>query len=64
MTSALAKKPAVGGMPVSDSRKSVMTAPASGARRPSPANDEIWLVTPGRPWRAVTTAKAPMFMKA
>ena len=38
MTYAFAKKPAVGGIPVSDSRNSAIRMPSSGSLRPSPAN--------------------------
>ena len=64
MMTALPKKPAVGGMPTSDSRNRVIVMPSSGARRPSPAKVAIWLVTPGRRWSAATHAKAPRFMNA
>ena len=47
MMLALAKKPAVGGMPVSDSRKSVIRTPSNGSRRPRPANVARLEVTPG-----------------
>ena len=47
ITYALAKKPAVGGMPVSDSRNSVMQDRRGSARlRPSPANVSSCEVTP------------------
>ena len=64
MMFALAKNPAVGGIPVSDSRKSIIRIPSSGSRRPSPANVASPEVTPARFWRAATTANAPRFMKA
>ena len=64
MTSVLAKKPAVGGMPVSDSRNSVISTPSSGSRRPSPANVPRLDVTPVRFWSAAMTANAPRFMNA
>ena len=64
MITALPKKPASGGMPMSDSRNSVIATPSIGARRPRPANVAIWLVTPGRRWSAATQAKAPRFMNA
>ena len=64
MTFALAKKPAVGGIPVSDSRKSVIRTPSSGSRRPSPANVARLDVTPVRFWSAAMTANAPRFMNA
>ena len=49
-------------MPTRDSRKSVISSPSNGARRPSPAKVAIWLVTPGRRWSAATQANAPRFM--
>ena len=62
MMFALAKKPAVGGIPVSDSRNSVIRMPSSGSRRPSPANVSRLDVTPARFWSAAITANAPRFM--
>ena len=64
MTYALAKNPAVGGMPVSDSRNRVIRMPSSGSLRPSPANVSSDEVTPVRFWRAAMTANAPRFMNA
>ena len=64
MTYALAKNPAVGGMPVSDSRNRVMRTPRSGSRRPSPENVSSDDVTPVRFWSAAMTANAPRFMNA
>src|SRR5262249_909 len=58
----LAKKPGVGGMPVSESRNSVMRIASHGSRRPRPANVSRPDVTPARRWIAATTAKAPRFI--
>jgi hypothetical protein len=48
MMFALAKKPAVGGMPISERRNSVIRTPSSGSRRPRPANVSRLEVTPRR----------------
>ena len=58
----MAKKPAVGGMPVSDSRNSVIRMPSNGSRRPRPENVSRLDVTPPRFWSAAITANAPRFM--
>jgi hypothetical protein len=64
ITYAFAKKPAVGGIPVSDSRNSTIRIPSAGSRRPRPANVSSRLLTPGRFCSAAMTANAPRFMNA
>ena len=65
ITYAFAQNPAVGGMPVSDSRNRNIRTASTGSRRIEPGERrEVGLVTPSRRWSAAITANAPRFMNA
>ena len=56
-----AQKPPVGGIPASDTMKTVIATASAGAARAIPAKSEIRM--PGRSRAApITTANAPRFM--
>ena len=63
-TSTFAMKPAVGGMPASDSRKSVISAASPGLLRASPAYEESEVPRSPRPETSITTPNAPSTITA